>query len=490
MSEEDLIANGIDGHTGQYLLPPLTCRQVAELAHRSEIDVPPAVPRAPLTDPRDLAASGWGVVFTNDADPAIEEALGELLEHRRRQAASKQETGFRIFSEERGYKTGQSAREFLAERGVGPGPVDPKKGIPYYLLIVGGPETIPFEFQFHLGLNFAVGRLHFESVDEYARYARSVVEAETAGSDRPRQVAFFGPENPHDRATRRSARQLIKPLASNLRQADWQMRTLVESRATKNRLLALLGGEETPALLFTATHGMGFGPGSARQKRHQGSLLCQDWLGPRAWRHRVPESFYVSADDIDDTAQLHGLVAFHFACHGAGTPRIDDFRHRGLLKKSRLERLWPLRRWHHRRQRPGTVIAPQPFVARLPQRLLAHPRGGALAVIGHVDRAWTYSFFWPNAGSQVQAFEGTVKRLMDGYPVGAALEMMVQRYADLAVQLSCELGRRKLGDPADDDALSRLWTAHNDARSYVLLGDPAVRLQVGDPPTEGNPGHA
>ena len=39
--------------------------------------------------------------------------------------------------------------------------------------------------------------------------------------------------------------------------------------------------------------------------------------------------------------------------------------------------------------------APKPFIAALPRRLLTHPNGSALAVIGHIDRAWGFSIQAP-----------------------------------------------------------------------------------------------
>lgn len=210
---------------------------------------------------------------------------------------------------------------------------------------------------------------------------------------------------------------------------------------------------------------MSFPSGDGRQLAQQGALLCQNWPGPVAWAHQpVPQDFYFAGDDLASEASLMGLISMHFACYGAGTPQMSDFQNPGAKERA--------------------TMAPHAFLSQLTRRLLGHPRGGALAAIGHVERAWGYSFHWDRAGSQTEVFKSSLKRLMEGHPVGSALEFFNGRYAELSADLSNELEDVKFGKIVNEYAISGMWTANNDARSYTVVGDPAVRLIVATNATE------
>lgn len=466
-----LVFNGINGESGTYDLPPMTPQELAgfirgvsppqnlaELKYRfqSKIDAHLGVKEG--VDPKRLDQAGWGVIFAHDADPAIKAALGDLLTWRQEHAGKY----FKIYEGGAGYRRGKDTKaEFLARHGAGPGPADPDK-VPYYLLLVGSPEEIPYRFQSQLDVQYAVGRLHFDTLEAYAHYARSVVAAETKAVKLPRQAVLFGVANDDDPATQLSTAHLIRPLHEKLQAAasGWEVTAVTREAATKSRLTHLLGGAQTPALLFTASHGLSFPLNSPQQLAHQGALLCQEWPGPEKWRGQgaIPQEFYFAGDDIDRDANLLGLIAFFFACYGAGTPLHDEFSQQAFKAR--------------------TAIAPRPFLSRLPLNMLGHPSGGALAVIGHVERAWGYSFMWPSAGEQTAVFQSSLQRLLDGHPVGSAFEYFNERYAELSTVLSDELEEYEFGKPVDPYALAGMWTANNDARGYAILGDPAVRLPV------------
>src|SRR4029434_7856131 len=107
-------------------------------------------------------------------------------------------------------------------------------------------------------------------------------------------------------------------------------------------------------------------------------------------------------------------------------------------------------------------IADKPFLSRLPQKMLAHPNGGALAVLAHVERAWAYSFQGQRGGGQVQGFRDVIGRLLRGERIGQATDTFNVRWA----ALSTVLAERQLdlhhGGDVSARALGRLWIARED----------------------------
>src|SRR4051794_33930173 len=109
---EQIVFNGINARTGDYLFPPLPVSNVSKMFRRKKDNRKRAL--MPGIDPRELAETGWGVVFHADEDPEIREALSPLLEHRRQQGAGL----FREFSgKEDGYR-GEEKEDFLVARGA------------------------------------------------------------------------------------------------------------------------------------------------------------------------------------------------------------------------------------------------------------------------------------------------------------------------------------------------------------------------------------
>jgi hypothetical protein len=467
---ENVFVNGVNGMTGEYLVPPIEPGRVAALAKGEKAD-PELVAwlrsiwrtlteehlGLPVgVDPADVTQAGWAVVFHRDEPAAVRDALSPLIEHRRA-----------LVGEERTkvleYETGDSWREWLGRQGIAPGSVRPGN-VPYYVLLVGPPSRIPYAFQYLLDIEYGVGRVSFPGPESYERYAKSVVSFETEGDGGGRKsIALFGTRHPGDGATQLSADLLVKPLGDLVgsnqfglaKQFDYKSRSVIGDGATKEELKGILRGEEgsRTALLFTASHGMGgWPPDDPSQVQKQGALLCQDWPGAG----QISDDHFFAGSDVPDDANVHGMIAFHFACYSAGTPEWDDFLYE-----------------------PGAApqrIATEPFVANLPQRLLAHERGGALAVIGHIERAWGYSIATPEAGAQLQPFSNAIERLVIGQPIGYAAKDFNERYAALSTNLASTLNDVRAGAEINDAELASLWIERNDAQNYAIVGDPAVHF--------------
>lgn len=466
--------NGLNADTGQSLTPARTPQQLidwitgADAAEESDVkDAAKTNYDARITnkaagtmgvifgiDPLKIESARWGVIYHPDTPTAVRAKVQTLCAHR---------TGQEFFYDPELDKG--SALKFRKRHQQDAGAVNPAK-LPYYLLIVASPAQISFKFQYGLDAEHAVGRLYFETADEYEQYITRLINYEN-NPQRERRAAFFAPRNPNDDATYLSSEYLAQKLLTQLQASQaigyaYTYDAHIGDAATRPALLDLLTrSNQPPALVFTATHGVGFPNGHDLQQSDQGALVTREWVRSldEQLAAAIPDTQYVAGRHIPLNADCTGLLVFAYACYSAGTPRFDDFSHFKHTAPSEL--------------------APAPLVAQLPQRLLAH---GALAFIGHVERAWDYSFLTPGLGSSLDTFRSTLEAVLAGQPIGHAFEYLNDRHLDLSQDLTATneeslLYQYQHGDPVDVNELAEKWIAYNDARAYVIFGDPFVRLQ-------------
>lgn len=505
----DLLPNGINAITGQPLVaidaaaadrlarqtpdPPELQRlhRVKQDQGRDHLGVVAGFDVDKLEDCR------WAVVVNADDDTAILKAITPLIQHRSaQQGITLPPLEFRdgercgewlqriapdtsIPWQQRPpvllYQPGEDCNDWLARHNVSQGPVDPSRGVPFYLMLLGqpGPLTkgdtafIPFSFQYQLDMFWGVGRLCFNDMSgqhnlaAYEAYAEQVVAFEQAATTLRKHVVYFGAQHDLDRSTALSAQELVTPLARGIasqkpiaERFGYTQQLFLAGDATRANLAEILQGGDTeraPALLFTATHGIGLPSDDPRLLAQQGALVCQDWTGFGS----IKREHWFAAEDVPAQARVLGLIAVCFACYSAGCPHHDQF----LFEPNK--------------SRP--IIAPYPFIAQLPQQLLTR---GTLAVLGHIDRAWNYSFNSPKTPAQSQTFEDVVGRILSGKRLGFATDQFNMRQGALAALLADILENVEFGKRVAPSTLGPLWIARNDARNYALLGDPAVRLPV------------
>ena len=298
MSGERIIANGVNGLTGEYLLPPLDPADVAARAKEPPDD--PAV-AAQLRQLHAMAEQSTRGVFRGPVRRRSVQGgaggMGRRVQHGGKAMTSKRRWSTLIEHRRRRigdartkvleHRPGEGWTAWLARHGTAPGNVNPEK-VPYYLLLIGGPNQIPFSLQYLLDTEYAVGRLDFDDADGYRGYVAGLIDYEDA-STAPHDAAaiFFGTRHPFDGATQLSADSLVRPLIRSFQQGG-----RFASAVSGYQFDEVLGEPATKASLCEIFSGSG-------RVRPSGAVLLRlprdGWLAVRpyrptraAWRAALP----------------------------------------------------------------------------------------------------------------------------------------------------------------------------------------------------------
>jgi WD40 repeat protein len=431
-------------------------------------------------DPNQLSAQRWDVIAPEGSrGRELVERVKPLIKRRAEQQGAK----VRIYQVPPGMDA--VAAEEWRKRVLRASSV-PKREQPRYLLVLGHPHEVSFELQQQLGVDSYVGRLAFERPEDYRAYVEKVLRWEGLPSRERARTLFF---TAHDRspALEQAYQWLVQPNLG-LARSEQQRGTLPvqqvvelcggrEDYAPEDAARRLLEGtrEVAASVLFTVSHGMGSPRAgepwrdALEQRLNQGAL----GLGRDGQRRRHS----LRADMVGKGAFLPGGIWFLFACFGVGTPTRSTY----LPWLERLKARFP-----QQERAIADILASAPvdgrgFVSALPMTALANPEG-PLAVIGHLDLAWTYAFMEPTGLSRSPRFFDVLGQLVQARRAGVALDVLTRATSEVSVELTQRYQRdyeaARTGGRAPEDPLGRalLWMSRHDLAGYVLLGDPAVQL--------------
>jgi hypothetical protein len=345
---------------------------------------------------------------------------------------------------------------------------------PGYVLIVASPDAVPFHFQAMLDCVANVGRLDFDSLDDLQTYAEKVLRLEQAREPVvEREALLFATDESRLDPTHFSHLYMARPLADHIQgHLGARVTSIFGAEATKGNLRERFRTCRS-ALVYTASHGVQMRDEALDvQRRFNGAICCQ-----RAGR--LDADTWFGGDDVPMIEHglplskiepfLEGAAFFQFGCFGYGTPEDSDYAH--WLEGS------PRRH------------AEKPFVAALPKRLLAHPRGPIL-FMGHVDLAFLLGFTDPQApvprnrrwSERLAPFQGAIQQLLGADPGGLAMEQMNERYVMANVYLSFMYDQQRHAQSTwSEEELSQLvdnWIYRGDAQNYMVFGDPAAHLRL------------
>lgn len=352
--------------------------------------------------------------------------------------------------------------------------------IPRYLLLLGDASAVSWELQHRLSADVFVGRLCFRDEAGYEAYVHKVLSAERKAPQSPSKALFctIADGSP---ATKVGHAGLLSPALEQVQKehekgtfkaGDIEHLTQTESLSAGDLVRAV--ATDRPTLLFSISNGCG--APKAGWKSHEEQLRIQGSMV-------LGKGERLMAEDLAERPFLPGGAWLYFACFGAGTPRASAYHH--WLAALRDMGLYGGNLEGVLRSLPGASA--RPFVAALPQAALANP-SGPLAVMGHVDLAWTFSFQDPNMPGRYRQsrFLDIFRSIVDGKRFGSAYHRLARFFTQTSTDLTAmydQDARRKAPLPPEEDKARRLrkallWMLRQDLAAYVLLGDPAARLMA------------
>jgi hypothetical protein len=404
-------------------------------------------------DPGALDKQGWGIIVRKSAAGEYRQQLARLIEARERQ----QRAAVRIYEIDSDLD-GDDALDWCKK--VYLDDQELEKNRPRYLLILGHPAEVSFALQQALGVLARVGRLAFDDPAHYQAYADKVLRWEAAARTRP--DVMFASLRDGTEATEAGWSQLMQPCHQRCvtyQPMDEPAAAAIEQLGERKEVpvdvagLIARAGKTPSSVMMTMSHGLGpprAGWSEADRHDKQGALRAAAGV--------------LDGKIIAGAPFLPGGAWICFACFGAGTPSRSAY-------ESLLQSLGE----HEAARRALAALAPTAFVAALPKAALANP-AGPLAVIGHVDLAWSYSFYDVDDQRRITRFHEMINSLCRGSRVGLALAELT-RAAQAADFELAEMSQKK-ADAIDDQLRAARTMQRNDLHGYVLLGDPAAALAV------------
>jgi hypothetical protein len=355
---------------------------------------------------------------------------------------------------------------------------------PRYLAMLGDADLLSWDLQQRLASDTFVGRICFSGDSDYESYVDKLLRCEIdKAADHSRALYYTVKDG--TAATNIGYNGLMVPTIEQSRVGHernvFAAREIIEmgdgDNISADDFISATNGR-TPSMLFTISHGCGAPRAGWSSPEEQRLLQGAMSFG---------QGQKITAEDLRNRPFLPGGLWFYFACFGAGTPNDSAFRHWlaalrdvGLYGRNIDSVLHSLPSEKER-----------PFVAALPQAVLANPNG-PLAVMGHVDLAWTFSFQDVGTTNKYRParFQDIFRTLVDGKRVGAGY-FELQRFfnqasVDLSTMYDKDARQKSKGAETDDDKARKirkatLWMLRQDLSAYVLLGDPAARLNIEGP---------